>query len=80
MEMTTRVRSSTFWARGESLPRYAQLGAGGLLMGVGAGIAGGCNLGHSMVGVPLLSMGSIVTTLAMGTGVFVTWRILARRP
>ena len=35
-------------------------------MGIGAALAGGCNLGHSMVGVPLLSMGSIVTTLAMG--------------
>ena len=43
-------------------------------MGVGAGIAGGCNLGHSMVGVPLLSMGSILTTIAIAAGVFLADR------
>ncbi len=65
-------RSGTFWLRGESTRRYVELGAGGLLMGVGAGIAGGCNLGHSLVGVPLLSMGSITSTIAMAVGVILT--------
>ena len=51
--------------------RYVELGVGGLLMGIGAGIAGGCNLGHSLVGVPLLSLGSITSTLAMAAGVFI---------
>ena len=37
---------------------------------IGAGLAGGCNLGHSLVGVPLLSMGSIVTTVSMFAGVW----------
>jgi len=63
-------RAGTFWFRGESTRRYAQLAGGGLLMGIGAGIAGGCNLGHSLVGVPLLSLGSITTTLSMIIGVF----------
>ncbi|MCP4356450.1 MAG: YeeE/YedE family protein [Chloroflexi bacterium] len=63
-------RSGTLWVRGESIRRYVELGAGGLLMGIGAGIAGGCNLGHSLVGVPLLSLGSITSTIAMATGVF----------
>lgn len=62
-------QSGTLWVRGESGKRYAQLASGGLLMGVGAGIAGGCNLGHAMVGVPLLSLGSISATLAMILGV-----------
>ncbi len=62
--------AGTFWFRGESGQRYVELAAGGLLMGIGAGIAGGCNLGHSLVGVPLLSLGSIVTTVAMALGVF----------
>ena len=66
--------AGTFWARGETSGRYAQLAAGGLLMGIGAGISGGCNLGHSLVGVPLLSLGSITTTLAMLLGVFLTDR------
>lgn len=67
-------RAGTFWARGETPTRYTQLAAGGLLMGVGAGISGGCNLGHSLVGVPLLSLGSVTTTLAMLLGVFLTDR------
>ncbi len=68
--------AGTLWVRGETPRRYAELAAGGLLMGVGAGIAGGCNLGHSMVGVPLLSLGSITTTLAIITGVFLADRTL----
>jgi uncharacterized membrane protein YedE/YeeE len=46
-------------------------------MGIGAGIAGGCNLGHSLVGVPLLSLGSMATTLAMIAGVFLA--VIVRR-
>jgi hypothetical protein len=62
--------AGTFWLRGESKRRYVGLAGGGLFMGIGAGIAGGCNLGHSLVGVPLLSMASITTTLSMIAGVF----------
>jgi len=43
-------------------------------MGIGAAISGGCNLGHSLVGVPLLSLGSMTTTLAMLLGVFLADR------
>ncbi|MEM8858964.1 MAG: YeeE/YedE family protein [Chloroflexota bacterium] len=67
--------SGTLWVRGEDMRRYTELAAGGLLMGVGAGIAGGCNLGHSMVGVSLLSWGSIVTTVAIVAGVWAADRV-----
>jgi len=67
--------AGTSWVRGETARRYAELAAGGLLMGVGAGIAGGCNLGHSLVGVPLLSLGSLTTTLSMAVGVFLADRV-----
>jgi uncharacterized membrane protein YedE/YeeE len=60
----------TLWVRGESPRRYFELAAGGFLMGVGAAISGGCNLGHSLVGVPLLSLGSIVATVSMFIGVW----------
>ncbi len=60
----------TLWVRGESPRRYLELAAGGFLMGMGAAISGGCNLGHSLVGVPLLSMGSITTTVSMFIGVW----------
>ena len=69
-------RSGTWWLRGESTRRYLELGSGGFMMGVGAAIAGGCNLGHSLVGVPLLSLGSISTTLAMLLGVFLADRTI----
>ncbi len=61
--------AGTLWIRGETASRYLQLGVGGIIMGLGAGVAGGCNLGHSMVGVPLLSFGSILTTGSMIGGV-----------
>lgn len=66
----------TLWVRGETPQRYAQLGIGGFIMGIGAAIAGGCNLGHGMVGVSLLSMGSIVSTVAIVAGIFLTDRIV----
>ncbi len=69
-------RADTLWIRGETARRYAELAVGGLLMGIGAAIAGGCNLGHSLVGVPLLSLGSITSTLAMAAGVFLADRII----
>ncbi len=69
-------RSGTLWVRGETPRRYAELAGGGFLMGIGAAIAGGCNLGHSMVGVSLLSMGSIATTFSIITGVFLMDRAI----
>lgn len=68
--------SGTLWLRGETLGRYSALAAGGLLMGIGAGIAGGCNLGHGLVGVPLLSMGSITTVVSMAIGVWLADRAI----
>ena len=70
------IKSGTFWIRGETPKRYAQLAAGGFVMGVGAAIAGGCNLGHGMVGVSLLSWGSITSTLSIIVGVFLADRAL----
>lgn len=68
--------AGTLWVRGETTGRYLQLGIGGTVMGLGGGIAGGCNLGHSMVGVPLLSLGSMATTLSMIGGVIIGDRVV----
>ena len=70
------VLSGTLWVRGETLRRYVELGSGGLIMGIAAGIAGGCNLGHSLIGVPLLSLGSLTTTVFMGVGVWLAHRTI----
>jgi hypothetical protein len=50
--------------------------AGGVLMGAGAAVAHGCNIGHVLAGVPLLSLGSIAAAAAMAAGALGTWRLL----
>jgi hypothetical protein len=62
-------------------PRAARAIAGGLLMGAGGSIAHGCNIGHGVTGVPLLSFGSLLAIACMAAGALITWRtLLARRP
>jgi uncharacterized protein len=62
-------------------PRGARAVAGGVLMGIGGSIAHGCNIGHGLTGVPLLSLGSALATACMAAGALVTWRaLLANRP
>jgi hypothetical protein len=40
-------------------------------MGVGAGIAGGCNIGHSLTGVPMLALSSLTATAGFVGGVWI---------
>lgn len=55
--------------------------AGGLLMGFGGTLAHGCNIGHGVTGLPLLSLGSLLAVSAMVAGAVVTWRyVLGPRP
>jgi uncharacterized protein len=61
--------------------RSARAAAGGLLMGAGGSVAHGCNIGHGLTGLPLLSLGSLLATAAMAAGALLTWRLLlADRP
>jgi uncharacterized protein len=61
--------------------RAARAVAGGVLMGIGGSIAHGCNIGHGVTGVPLLSFGSLLAICAMAAGALLTWRLaLAGRP
>lgn len=41
---------------------------GGMMMGFGASVSGGCNIGHILSGVPQLSIGSIVGGLSIVAG------------
>ncbi|MDZ7802237.1 MAG: YeeE/YedE family protein [Trueperaceae bacterium] len=69
------------WSNGElrwRVPkggRLLQSGVGGLAMGFGAQLAGGCTIGHSLTGLSVLSVGSIVTTLGIVAGAWgmATW-------
>lgn len=62
------------WLYGERKLRVPQPGrllqslGGGLLMGFGAQVAGGCNIGHSLTGLAVLSGASVLTTVAIVLG------------
>jgi uncharacterized membrane protein YedE/YeeE len=56
--------------------RALRAAAGGVLMGLGANAAHGCNIGHGLTGVSLLSLGSLLATAAMALGVVLAWRLL----
>jgi uncharacterized membrane protein YedE/YeeE len=61
--------------------RAARALAGGVLMGVGGSVAHGCNIGHGLTGMALLSFGSLVAIASMALGALVAWRLLlAPRP
>lgn len=68
------------WIRGETLPRYVGLGVGGLLLGVGGQVGGGCNLGHGLSGVAQLNVSSWVVVAAVIVGIATTravWKAVA---
>lgn len=48
--------------------RTLQALGGGLLMGFGAQVAGGCNIGHSLTGLAVLSPASLMTTASIVLG------------
>ncbi len=66
---TASAEAGGFWVRGEQRVRYLQLAAGGVLLGAGGWIAGGCNVGHGLSGVAQLNVSSLVVVAAMVTGV-----------
>jgi uncharacterized membrane protein YedE/YeeE len=57
-------------------PRALRAAAGGVLMGLGANAAHGCNIGHGLTGISLLSLGSLLATAAMALGVVLAWRFV----
>ena len=72
--LAARIRGEARWTLPDARTLARQSGAG-LLMGAGASIAGGCNIGHSVTGIATLSIGSIAATLAIMLG---CWAMTAR--
>lgn len=56
--------------RAPGAQRLLQALGGGLMMGVGAGVAGGCNIGYGLTGVPLFGLSSLTATLSIILGVW----------
>ncbi|MGB3772566.1 MAG: YeeE/YedE thiosulfate transporter family protein [Rhodococcus sp. (in: high G+C Gram-positive bacteria)] len=73
--VAARLRGG-LWIRGESALRYLQLLLGGVLLGAGGWIAGGCTLGHGLSGAAQLNVSSFLVVAAIIVGVVVT-RMLA---
>ena len=47
---------------------------GGIVMGLGASLAGGCNIGHGITGISTLAMSSVAATLFTILGCWtMTW-------
>jgi uncharacterized membrane protein YedE/YeeE len=49
-------------------PRLVRALAGGVLMGAGASMAHGCNIGLGLAGIPTLSLGSMLAVACMAVG------------
>lgn len=69
-----------FRLRGEDLVRFLQLAAGGVLLGAGGWIAGGCTLGHGLSGAAQLNVSSLVVVASIVVGVAVSAAVARRLP
>ena len=73
------VVAGEFKLRAPGPRRLVQQFIGGLLLGIGAIIANGCNIGHILSGVPQLAIGSIIAGFFIIMGCWVTAYILLMR-
>ena len=64
------VSSGHFRITHPSSDSFARIFNGGLLMGVGAMLAGGCNIGQGLTGVSTLSIESILVVVAIFIGMY----------
>jgi uncharacterized protein len=68
------VRSGDFAFRLPAPKRFVQQSVGGVVMGLGAAVAGGCNIGHGITGLSVLSVTSLLATATTMAGVWLgTW-------
>ncbi len=75
-------RRGGWWLRGEVATRVVGLAVGGLFLGAGGQVGGGCNLGHGLSGVAQLNVSSWVVVISIMTGIGITriiWSAVATR-
>jgi len=70
--LVAAVVNNEFKFRVPSAGMLVQVFIGGLLMGFGAVCSGGCNITHILGGLPQLAIGSIVATVAILAGAWLT--------
>ncbi|MEX2161964.1 MAG: YeeE/YedE family protein [Anaerolineales bacterium] len=66
------ILNKEFKFRVPSIGMLVQVLIGGLLMGFGAVCSGGCNITHILGGLPMLAVSSIVATIAVLAGAWLT--------
>lgn len=71
-------RAGEFKWRSPGPTRLLQALGGGVVMGIGAAIAGGCTVGHSLTGASALAMTSLVATASILLGVWSAAVVLFR--
>lgn len=71
--------SGEFKWRAPDPRRMAMQLLGGLLMGVGAAAAGGCNIGHGLTGLGALSTASLLVVLSIMAGIWAGTRVFFMR-
>jgi len=74
--LTAALLSREFAIRGAPLGELVKGGVGGLLMGLGANLAFGCNIGGFFSAVAALSMSGVVMMVGLGIGAYLGLRYL----
>jgi hypothetical protein len=64
---SARVTGPVAW-RAPAAVEVPRRVCGGLLMGAGGTLAGGCNIGHALTGLSIFAVQSVLATAAMGAG------------
>ncbi|MYM54550.1 YeeE/YedE family protein [Thalassovita mangrovi] len=71
------IRGEFRWQSFETPRQTGRYMAGAVLMGVGGVLAGGCTVGAGLSGVPTLSIAAVLALLSIGTGGWISGRMLS---
>ncbi len=72
--LSARSRGTAHWQLPEA-PELPRRFLGGLLMGFGGTVAGGCNIGNALTGLSILSLNSLVATASILLGLALAVRL-----
>ena len=72
--LSARSRGTARWQVPEA-PELLRRFLGGLLMGFGGTLAGGCNIGNALTGLSILSLNSLVATASILLGLALAVRV-----
>jgi uncharacterized membrane protein YedE/YeeE len=63
-------------------PSTARMAVAGVVMGASATLAGGCNIGHGLSGLPTLALSSLVASIFtfFGAAAGTYWRFIRPQP